>query len=78
MICASSKYPYLDSRAQRNDCDHNTEWHDRPDDVYIAIMGMTGSGKSSFIATCCPDAAGEIGHELESSIDRNSTMSCVA
>ncbi|KAK0507983.1 hypothetical protein JMJ35_009872 [Cladonia borealis] len=29
-------------------------------------MGMTGSGKSSFIATCCPDAAGEIGHELES------------
>ena len=52
--------------------------HNRPDDVYIAIMGMTGSGKSSFIATCCPDAAGEIGHELESSTDGGSPTSCVA
>ena len=30
-------------------------------------MGMTGSGKSSLIATCCPEAESEIGHALESS-----------
>ncbi len=39
----------------------------RPDDIYIAVMGMTGSGKSSLIATCCPEAESEIGHALESS-----------
>ncbi|KAL2055384.1 hypothetical protein ABVK25_004192 [Lepraria finkii] len=38
----------------------------RPDDIYITTMGMTGSGESSLIATCCREATEEIGHELES------------
>jgi hypothetical protein len=43
--------------------------HHRPDDVYIATMGMTSSRESSLIATCCPEAAVGIGHELESGIN---------
>lgn len=38
----------------------------RPGDAYIAVMGMTGSGKSSMIATCCPEAVVDVGHALES------------
>ena len=37
-----------------------------PGDAYIAVMGMTGSGKSSMIATCCPEAIVDVGHALES------------
>lgn len=37
-----------------------------PSDAYIAVMGMTGSGKSSMIATCCPEAVADVGHALES------------
>ncbi|KAF2107743.1 P-loop containing nucleoside triphosphate hydrolase protein [Lophiotrema nucula] len=36
-----------------------------PDDIFIAVMGMTGSGKSSFIARCTGDTSG-IGFGLES------------
>jgi len=34
-------------------------------DVYIAVMGMTGAGKSSFIATCSGKSV-KIGHNLKS------------
>lgn len=36
----------------------------RPSDVFIAVMGVTGSGKSSFISMCS-DTRVEIGHTLE-------------
>lgn len=35
-----------------------------PDDVYIAVMGVTGSGKSTFISKLCPTAVA--GHNLVS------------
>ncbi|KAH6681131.1 hypothetical protein F5X68DRAFT_277541 [Plectosphaerella plurivora] len=28
-----------------------------PDDIFIALMGVTGAGKSSFISCCCDDSA---------------------
>ena len=34
-----------------------------PDDIFIAIMGMTGSGKSTFISHCT-DVEVQIGHDL--------------
>lgn len=34
-----------------------------PDDVFIAIMGMTGSGKSTFISHCTNGKV-QIGHDL--------------
>ena len=34
-------------------------------DIYVAVMGVTGSGKSSFISLLC-DSKIEIGHNLES------------
>ncbi|KAL8330289.1 hypothetical protein RB593_001345 [Gaeumannomyces tritici] len=37
----------------------------RPTDVFIAVMGVTGCGKSSFISMCC-DKPVQIGHELKS------------
>ena len=37
-----------------------------PDDVYIAIMGVTGAGKSTFISKCCQKAEKGIGHGLKS------------
>ncbi len=36
-----------------------------PDDVVIALMGMTGAGKSSFISLCS-DQKPSIGHDLNS------------
>lgn len=38
----------------------------RPNDLIIALMGMTGSGKSSFIKLCTSDKSINIGHDLES------------
>ncbi|KAL4871500.1 hypothetical protein BDV12DRAFT_194266 [Aspergillus spectabilis] len=35
-----------------------------PNDVFIAVMGVTGSGKSSFISTCSGLAV-KVGHRLE-------------
>jgi predicted GTPase len=34
-------------------------------DVYIAVMGVTGAGKSSFISTCSGKSV-KIGHNLKS------------
>ena len=34
-------------------------------DVYIAVLGVTGAGKSSFIATCTGKSV-KIGNNLES------------
>ena len=34
-----------------------------PSDIFIALMGLTGSGKSSFISLCCQKPA-KIGHDL--------------
>lgn len=36
----------------------------RPDDVVIAVMGVTGAGKSTFISLFAKDA--QIGHGLQS------------
>ncbi|RSL67661.1 hypothetical protein CEP53_002877 [Fusarium sp. AF-6] len=36
----------------------------KPSDVFIAVMGVTGSGKSSFISTCSGKRV-KIGHRLE-------------
>lgn len=41
-------------------------------DLYIAVIGMTGSGKSTFISLLCADAQTSIGHSLGSCI----TESC--
>lgn len=38
----------------------------RPSDVFIAVMGVTGSGKSSFISLCSGSDDVKIGHGLES------------
>ncbi|CAG9986568.1 unnamed protein product [Clonostachys byssicola] len=35
----------------------------KPNDVFIAIMGVTGSGKSSFISQCCGRMV-RVGHDL--------------
>lgn len=40
-----------------------TEYY-RPDDVVIAVMGVTGAGKSTFISLFADDA--QIGHGLQS------------
>ncbi|KAI0444185.1 hypothetical protein F4803DRAFT_512300 [Xylaria telfairii] len=38
----------------------------KPNSVFILVMGMTGSGKSSFIADCTGREDAKIGHDLES------------
>ncbi|KAI1202817.1 P-loop containing nucleoside triphosphate hydrolase protein [Nemania serpens] len=38
----------------------------KSDSVFLLVMGMTGSGKSSFIADCTGREDVEIGHDLES------------
>lgn len=40
------------------DADYNSS-----SDVFIALMGVTGSGKSSFISLCSQKAA-KVGHDL--------------
>ncbi|MCJ1389740.1 hypothetical protein MMC18_002597 [Xylographa bjoerkii] len=37
-----------------------------PDDIYIAIMGVTGAGKSTFISKCCRKAEPGIGRGMKS------------
>ncbi|KAL2880203.1 hypothetical protein SGCOL_004590 [Colletotrichum sp. CLE4] len=37
----------------------------RPTDIFIACMGVTGSGKSSFVSMCCGKQV-KIGHDLNS------------
>ncbi|KAJ3579691.1 hypothetical protein NPX13_g868 [Xylaria arbuscula] len=39
----------------------------KPDSVFFLVMGMTGSGKSSFIADCTGRDDVDIGHDLSSS-----------
>ena len=39
----------------------------RVQDVYIAVMGVTGAGKSTFISTCSGKKA-KIGHSLQSCV----------
>ncbi|KAI9693201.1 MAG: hypothetical protein M1822_005197 [Bathelium mastoideum] len=36
----------------------------KPDDIFIAVMGVTGAGKSSFISLCTEEEV-EIGHNLQ-------------
>jgi ABC-type lipoprotein export system ATPase subunit len=38
----------------------------RVDDVFIPVMGMTGSGKSTFISTCLGQPSQLAGHGLDS------------
>ncbi|KAI0543512.1 hypothetical protein F4679DRAFT_568379 [Xylaria curta] len=38
----------------------------KPDSVFLLVMGMTGSGKSSFIADCTGRKDAQIGHDLAS------------
>ncbi|KAI0859103.1 hypothetical protein F4860DRAFT_483820 [Xylaria cubensis] len=38
----------------------------KPDSVFLLVMGMTGSGKSSFIADCTGQKDAQIGHDLAS------------
>ncbi|KAI1747908.1 hypothetical protein F4782DRAFT_519368 [Xylaria castorea] len=38
----------------------------KPDSVFLLVMGMTGSGKSSFIADCTGREDAQIGHDLAS------------
>ena len=39
-----------------------------PDDIFIAVMGLTGVGKSTFVAECTGEEGG-VGHTLESCTD---------
>jgi GTPase Era involved in 16S rRNA processing len=43
------------------------------DEVVIAIMGVTGSGKSTFINNITKNKAVYVGHGLESGKEYNST-----
>ncbi|TKA64677.1 hypothetical protein B0A49_13161 [Cryomyces minteri] len=36
----------------------------RPSDIFIAVMGVTGAGKSSFISLCSKNPI-KVGHDLE-------------
>ena len=53
----------LHGKVSSNIPEQNNTNFDSPSDVFIALMGMTGSGKSSFISLCCQRAA-KIGHDL--------------
>ncbi len=44
-------------------------------DVYIGVMGVTGAGKSTFIATCT-DKFVQVGHKLESCEYVSSMLGC--
>jgi putative protein kinase ArgK-like GTPase of G3E family len=45
------------------------ELRDRPDDVIIGVVGVTGAGKSTFIQKCCDGAIDIVGHDLTSCKD---------
>ncbi|KAI5456321.1 P-loop containing nucleoside triphosphate hydrolase protein [Mariannaea sp. PMI_226] len=47
----------------------------RPTDIVVAIMGMTGSGKSTFISLCTGEDVG-IGHQLKSCTQNVSVYKC--
>ncbi len=47
----------------------------RASDIFIAVMGVTGSGKSSFISLLCEERI-EIGHDLESCTAAVGVYSC--
>jgi len=36
------------------------------DDVFIAVMGLTGAGKSTFISLCTQETIDIVGHGLSS------------
>lgn len=36
----------------------------RPSDIFVAVMGMTGSGKSTFISLCTGEDVA-VGHDLQ-------------
>lgn len=59
LTMCSSMCSYLATCFDEADSSH------RPDDIIIPVMGITGSGKSTFIAHCTGDAD-TIGHGLES------------
>ncbi|KAH8879928.1 P-loop containing nucleoside triphosphate hydrolase protein, partial [Thozetella sp. PMI_491] len=47
----------------------------RASDIFIAVMGMTGSGKSSFISMCTDEKV-EVGHGLEGCTQRVRPYKC--
>ncbi|KAJ4415327.1 hypothetical protein N0V85_002768 [Neurospora sp. IMI 360204] len=44
---------------------HATKFDPRPTDIIVAVMGMTGSGKSTFISHCVGADLGIVGHGLQ-------------
>ncbi|EGO54747.1 hypothetical protein NEUTE1DRAFT_124927 [Neurospora tetrasperma FGSC 2508] len=44
---------------------HATKFDPRPTDIIVAVMGMTGSGKSTFISHCMGVDLGIVGHGLQ-------------
>ena len=38
----------------------------RPEDEFIAVMGVTGAGKSTFVSQCTGSPRLNVGHSLES------------
>lgn len=44
--------------------EHPFDLEPRPDDVFVAVMGMTGAGKSTFISLCTGDEVA-VGHDLQ-------------
>ncbi|KHE87552.1 hypothetical protein GE21DRAFT_1331765 [Neurospora crassa] len=44
---------------------HVTKFDPRPTDIIVAVMGMTGSGKSTFISHCMGVDLGIVGHGLQ-------------
>ncbi|KAK3503370.1 P-loop containing nucleoside triphosphate hydrolase protein [Neurospora crassa] len=44
---------------------HATKLEPRPTDIIVAVMGMTGSGKSTFISHCMGVDLGIVGHGLQ-------------
>ncbi|KAK3343124.1 hypothetical protein B0H65DRAFT_510082 [Neurospora tetraspora] len=44
---------------------HATKFEPRPTDIIVAVMGMTGSGKSTFISHCVGVDLGIVGHGLQ-------------
>lgn len=44
-------------------------------DLWILVMGVSGSGKTSFISKCCPEAETDIGNALQSRMWLSETTS---